>query len=267
MKKRYFIGNLKMYINSPEEGEQFLSVLRRESRGKKWDRTDLVVVAPFPYLERFRRELPSEVFLGAQDVFWEKEGSYTGEVSASMLKNAGVEFVLVGHSERREYAGETDEIVARKAGMLLKSNLRPVLCVGETEDERKRGGIAEVLERQIRGVFDGLAPLQAEKVLVAYEPRWAIGSDRTPTSEEILQAKVIIYRTIASVLGAAVAERVPILYGGSVKAALLPEVCFGAQMDGVLVGRESLFPYEVVRMMSDIDGYEYPVRGRDDEKR
>lgn len=267
MKKRYFIGNLKMYLNSQEEGEQFLSVFRRESRGKKWKQTELIVAPPFPYLERFRRELPTGVLLGAQDVFWEKEGSYTGEVSPQMLKNAGVEFVLVGHSERREYAGETDEIVAKKTDALLKSNLRPVLCIGETEAERKRGGIADVLERQIRGVFDGIAPLQAEKIIVAYEPRWAIGSGKTPNSEEILQAKVIIYRTIASLLSASVAERVPILYGGSVKAALLPLVCFGAQMDGVLVGRESLFPYEIVKIVSEIDGYEYPTHERKEEKR
>lgn len=253
MKKRYLIGNLKMNILSVEEAEQYLSVFRREMKGKKRESVVTVIAPPFLYLERFRKELPDNAALGAQDVFWEKEGSYTGEISPFMLKDIGVEYVIVGHSERRRYGRETDEEIAKKVQSLLKWNLRPVLCVGETEDERRRGETAAVLETQLRGAFEGISPLQAEKMLVAYEPRWAIGTDRTPESEDILEARVIVYRMISSAYGAAVAERVPILYGGSVKAALLDRVCFSAQMDGVLVGRESLFPYEVAKM-ADIIG-------------
>ncbi len=260
MKKRYLIGNLKMNILSVEDAEQYLSVFRREMKGKKQESTVTVIAPPFPYLERFHKELPDNARLGAQDVFWEKEGSYTGEVSSSMLKDIGVEYVIVGHSERRQYGRETDEDVAKKVQALLKGNLRPVLCIGETEDERRRGEAAAVLETQLRGSFEGLSPMQAEKMIIAYEPRWAIGTDRTPESEDILEAKVIIYRTIAAAHGAMVAERIPILYGGSVKAALLDRVCFSAQMDGVLVGRESLFPYEVAKMADIIESYRPPER-------
>lgn len=256
MKKRYLIGNLKMNILSVEEAEQYLSVFRREMKGKKQELTVTVVAPPFLYLERFHRELPDNAALGAQDVFWEKEGSYTGEISPLMLKDSGVEYVIVGHSERRQYGRETDEETAKKVQVLLKWNLRPVLCIGETEDERRRGETAAVLETQLRGAFESVSPMQVEKMLVAYEPRWAIGTDRTPESEDILEARVIIYRMISSVYGGAVAERVPILYGGSVKATLLDRVCFSAQMDGVLVGRESLFPYEVAKMADIIESHQ-----------
>ncbi len=260
MKKRYLIGNLKMNILSVEDTEQYLSVFRREMKGKKQESTVTVIAPPFPYLERFHKELPENAALGAQDVFWEKEGSYTGEVSYPMLKDIGTEYVIVGHSERRQYGRETDEDVARKVQALLKGNLRPVICTGETEDERRRGETAAVLEAQLRGALEDLSPMQAEKILIAYEPRWAIGTDRTPESEDILEAKVIIYRMVAAAYGAAVAERIPILYGGSVKASLLDRVCFSAQMDGVLVGRESLFPYEVAKMADIIENYQAPER-------
>lgn len=267
MKKRYLIGNLKMNILSLEEAEQYLSVFRREMKGKKQEVTVTVVAPPFPYLERFHRELPDNTALGAQNVFWEKEGSYTGEVSPAMLKDLGVEYVIVGHSERRQYGRETDEDVAKKVRMLLKGNMRPVLCIGETEDERRRGETAAVLESQLRDAFEDLSPMQAEKMIVAYEPRWAIGSDRTPEPEDILEAKVIIYRMVAAAHGATIAERVPILYGGSVKASLLERVCFSAQMDGVLVGRESLFPYELAKMADILEKYQLPEhhKGKSEE--
>lgn len=256
MKQRYLIGNLKMNILSLEEADQYLSVFRREMKGRKQSVTTTVIVPPFLYLERFRKGLPETVSLGAQDVFWEKEGSYTGEISPIMLKDMGAEYVIVGHSERRQYGRETDEEIAKKVQALLKWNLRPILCIGETAEERKEGETSSVLGAQLKGAFEGLSSLHAEKMIVAYEPRWAIGSDHVPAPEDILEAKVIIYRMIASMCGAAVAERVSVLYGGSVKANLLKQVCFDAQMDGVLVGRESLFPYEVAKISEIIENYE-----------
>lgn len=266
MKKKYLIGNLKMNLSSKEEADQYLSVLRREITGKRFGYVEIVVAPPFIHLDRFHGGLSEGVALGAQDVFWEKDGSYTGEISASMLKSVGVEYVIVGHSERRMYGGETDEDVARKTQALLRINLHPVICVGETADERTGDRIADVLDSQLSKPLRNLSPIQAEKVVIAYEPRWAIGTDQIPTSEEILQAKVIIYRTIADLYGASVAERMPILYGGSVKAALLGEVCFNAQMDGVLVGRESLFPYEVIKMAERLETYESEIIAAEQEK-
>lgn len=266
MKKNYLIGNLKMNLSSREEAEQYLSVLRREMAGRHFDHTEIVVAPPYIHLDRFQRELAKGVALAAQNVFWEKEGSYTGEISPIMLKNIGAEYVIVGHSERRTYGQETDDEIEKKVRSLLHSNLRPILCVGEAADERAAGRIADVLEAQLSGPFRELSPLQAEKLIIAYEPRWAIGTDRTPASEEVLQAKVIIYRTISSLLGAATAERIPILYGGSVKAALLEKVCFDSQMDGVLVGRESLFPYELVKMAERMETHDREALGSSEDK-
>jgi len=266
MKKKYLIGNLKMNVPSDDESEQYLSVLRREIAGKRQDHVQVVIAPSFIHLDRFHHGLPRGVALCAQDVFWEKEGSYTGEISAAMLKGVGVEYTIIGHSERRLYGKETNEEIAKKSQALLRSNIRPVLCVGETEEERRGGRTADVLEEQVGSVFAGVSPLQAEKIIVAYEPRWAIGADKTPTPEEILQAKVIVYRTIATTLGSVVADRIPILYGGSVKTALLDLVCFDAQMDGVLVGRESLFPYEVVKMAERIELHEMEALSVSKEK-
>lgn len=266
MKKKYLIGNLKMNLSSKTEADQYLSVMKREMAGRHFEHVEIVAVPPFVYLDRFHRDLPKGSALGAQDVFWEKEGSYTGEISPTMLKDIGVEYAIVGHSERRMYGRETDEDIAKKVQALLRSNLRPVLCIGETADERVSGKIAEVLAMQLTEPFRDLSPLQAEKIIVAYEPRWAIGADKTPTSGEILQAKVIIYRTIAASCGTAIADRVPILYGGSVKTALLDLVCFESQMDGVLVGRESLFPYEVVKMAERLESHEKEMLVAEKEK-
>jgi triosephosphate isomerase len=270
MKRKYLIGNLKMNLSSKEEADQYLSVLRREMTGRRFEHTEIVVAPPFIHLDRFHDGLPKNVALGAQDVFWGKEGSYTGEISVSMLKDVGAEYAIVGHSERRVYGGETDGMIADKVRAVLRSNLRPVLCIGETAEERSAGRIADVLETQLSGSLLDLSPLQAEKIVVAYEPRWAIGTDRIPGAEEILQAKVIIYRTLSDSCGTAVADRIPVLYGGSVKTVLLDSVCFGSQMDGVLVGRESLFPYEVVKMADRIEAHETELlvakEGKTDKK-
>jgi triosephosphate isomerase len=262
MRKRYLVGNIKMNIDSPEEADQYLAVLHRESKGKEWKRTKLVIAPPFLHLDRFGRKFPKDVNLGAQNASSEKNGAYTGEVSVSMLKHEGVGFVIVGHSERRLYAKETDEDVSKKVRAVLKGSLAPVLCVGETAEERTDGSTVEVIRQQVLSAFQGISPLQAEKVIVAYEPRWAIGTDAVPTSAEILQARVLIVRTLAECFGAVVAEKISVLYGGSVKTALLDSVCFQAQMDGVLVGRESLFPYELIRMMDALDAYEAPRHGK-----
>lgn len=261
MRKRYLVGNLKMNMNSPIEAEQYLSVLRRESQGKTWPRTEIVIAPPFVHLDRFSKKLPPDIRLGAQNVFSEKEGAYTGEISVAMLRGEKVSFVVVGHSERRRYAGETDEIVSQKVRAALKGGLSPILCIGETVEERKKSMTVDVIRQQVLAAFHDISPLQAEKIVVAYEPRWAIGSDLTPSPEDILQVRVVIVRAIAELYSLPVAEKVSLLYGGSVKTALLDQVCFRAQMDGVLVGRESLFPSELVRMADALESYEPPRHG------
>lgn len=249
MRKFYVVGNLKMNMLSREEAGQYLTVLKREVQGKHYEHVTSIICPAFVHLAVFDA-LPPEIRKGAQDVFWEKSGAYTGEISPAMLRDERVEFVLVGHSERRLYGGETDESVKNKTLSALKHYLIPIVCIGETGEERQADETDMVLLRQIRSVFSELSKSQAEKVILAYEPRWAVGTDVLPTTQEILQIKVMLRKTLTELYDAQTAERVAMLYGGSVKSAFLGAVSWEAGMDGVLVGRESLFPYEIVKMMS-----------------
>ncbi len=245
----YVIGNLKMNMLSREEAVQYQGVLKREIKDRSFHHVKGILCPPFPYLYDFS-DLPRGIECGAQDVFWEKSGAYTGEVSPVMLKNAGVTSVIIGHSERRTLLGETNEVVKMKVDAALKHLLIPIVCIGETEEERRTGETARVLEQQVRSIFSEVSRLQAEKIIIAYEPRWAIGTDRVPTSQEILQVRVLFRKILTESYDAEIASRVVMVYGGSVKSSFLPEVSWEAGMDGVLVGRESLFPYEVVKMMT-----------------
>ncbi|OGI21312.1 MAG: triose-phosphate isomerase [Candidatus Moranbacteria bacterium RIFCSPHIGHO2_01_FULL_55_24] len=249
MARFLIVGNLKMNPLSREEVSQYLSVLQREMSGKKFEHAAGVLCPPALYLNEFS-ELPQGIAKGAQNVFWEKSGAYTGELSPVMLKNDGVEYVIVGHSERRQYGNEDDRIVREKAHAVLKALMVPIVCVGETGEERAQGETDRVLEHQVQAVFEGLSKLQAEKIILAYEPRWAIGTDTLPTTNEILQVKVLIRKLLAEMFDSQAAERVRVLYGGSVKSSFLGAVSWEAGMDGVLVGRESLFPYEIVKMLA-----------------
>ncbi len=248
MQKRYFVGNLKMNLLSREEVEQYLSVLRRESMGKHFAQVTGIICAPIIYSREFDH-LPTPFVKGAQNVFWEKEGAFTGEISPVMLKNDHCEYVLIGHSERRFYGGENDAVVCEKVRAALKHRLIPIVCIGETRKEREEGKTDSVLTRQLEAAFGDLSKMQAEKIILAYEPRWAIGSDQLPSTEEIFAVRVMVRRWLTEKLGNATEERIAVLYGGSVKASFLGAVSWEAGMDGVLVGRESLFPFEVVKMM------------------
>lgn len=237
-----------MNLLSREEVDQYLTVLSREAADRRYAYVEGVLCPAFPYLAAFDR-LPDGIKKGAQNLFPEKSGAYTGEVSPVMLKNEGVEYVILGHSERRQYAGETDAIIHTKALSALKHHLVPIICIGETGEERRAGETERVLELQVRTIFSGFSKLQAEKVIIAYEPRWAIGTDMLPTTAELLSVRVLLKKVLAAAFDSQTMERVLVLYGGSVKSSFLPAVTFEAEMDGVLVGRESLFPYEVVKMM------------------
>lgn len=249
------MGNLKMNFLSREEAEQYLSVLRREAMGKHFGETRGILCPPVLYSRDFDH-LPESFSKGAQNVFWEKEGAYTGEISPVMLKNDGFEYTLVGHSERRFYGGETDEVIREKVRAALKHHLIPIVCIGETLEERQAGRVDQVLDRQLEAIFGDLSKMQAEKIILAYEPRWAIGSDRLPSTQEIYQVRVMLRKWLLERLGSATEERIAVLYGGSVKASFLGAVSWEAEMDGVLVGRESLFPFEVVKMMLLLEGAE-----------
>lgn len=251
------VGNLKMHLASEKESDRYVSELRKAIYGKHFRHVSGVIAPDFVHLGHFAH-LPTHLALGAQDMHWEKSGAYTGSVSAPILKDIGVTHVILGHSERRSQLGETDAMVRAKVGAALQHNLTPIVCIGETAAERERGITTDVVAFQLEQTFTGLSKLQAEKVILAYEPRWAIstnGTNQIPTTSEIFQVKVFMRKWFTEHLDARLAERIRVLYGGSVNAANLGSVSWEAEMHGVLVGKESLFPRELVKMMESAEVY------------
>jgi triosephosphate isomerase len=251
MKDFLVVGNLKMNLLSESESEHYLSELRKAAYGKHFAQVTGIIAPPFVHLYRFSH-LPTHFSLAAQDVHWEKSGAATGSISPLMLKSFGVSYVILGHSERRSTLGETDALVRTKVDAALKHNLTPIVCIGETREERDRDETTHVVTRQLETTFAGLSSFQAEKVIIAYEPRWAIstsGTGQIPTTTDIFQVKVFIRKWFTEHFDARVADKIQVLYGGSVNSMLLPTLSWEAEMDGVLVGKESLFPRELIKMM------------------
>jgi triosephosphate isomerase (TIM) len=184
----------------------------------------------------------SPVAVAAQDVFWEKEGAFTGEVSAAMVREAGAEYVIVGHSERRQYFGETDQAVNRKTVAALAADLIPIVCIGETLEQRERNETMDVLDRQIKVGLDGLTGAQVSGLVLAYEPVWAIGTGRTATSQQAQEVHEHIRGRLRAWFGGDAADACRVIYGGSVKPDNIAELVAQPDVDGALVGGASLDP-------------------------
>ena len=184
----------------------------------------------------------SPVAVSAQDVFWEKEGAFTGEVSAAMVREAGAEYVIVGHSERRQYFGETDQAVNRKTVAALAADLVPIVCIGETLEQRERNETMDVLDRQIKVGLDGLTGAQVSGLVLAYEPVWAIGTGRTATSQQAQEVHEHIRGRLRAWFGGDAADGCRVIYGGSVKPDNIAELVAQPDVDGALVGGGSLDP-------------------------
>ncbi|HSO95379.1 MAG TPA: triose-phosphate isomerase [Acidimicrobiia bacterium] len=213
--------------------------------------TDVVVCAPFTDLRTLQTlteadEIP--ILLGAQNCHWEEQGAYTGEVSPVMLAKLNVKYVIVGHSERRQLFGETDEMVNRKAKAVLKHGMIPIVCVGETLEERDRGDTDERVRDQIAGAFTGVRSADAERCVVAYEPIWAIGTGRTATPDDAAATIGVIREALRS-LFAGVADDIRVQYGGSVKPGNIAELMRRPEIDGALVGGASLDPDDFARIV------------------
>jgi triosephosphate isomerase len=232
-------ANWKMH-KTVGETEEFLD--RFLADAEALGDVEIVVCPPFTSLsaavERCRR---SSVRIAAQNMHEAEQGAYTGEVSAGMLLDIGVQGVVLGHSERRQYFAESDEALARKVAVALERGLEPILCVGESESERDAGETEAVLRRQIEADLAGIAPADLERVVIAYEPIWAIGTGRTATPEQAEEAIVFIRNQLAGI-DADGAAAVRILYGGSVKPGNAAELLGREQIDGALVGGASLDP-------------------------
>jgi triosephosphate isomerase len=210
---------------------------------------DIVIAPPFTALsEVSKAALDSHIRLGAQNMSEHNYGAFTGEIAAGMLKEFSVRYVILGHSERRQYQKESDELIAKKAAAAHAASLKPIVCVGETLAEREGGQTEKVLETQVRGSVAGLSPEQMRETIVAYEPVWAIGTGKTATTGQAQEAHAFIRKIMASLFDETVARQVRIQYGGSVKPANARELMSQPDVDGALVGGASLD----VRNFSDI---------------
>lgn len=211
------------------------------------ERIEIVVCPAFTALRPVQTLIEGDRLgyaLGAQDVHEKDEGAFTGEVSGPMLSAIGCRYVIVGHSERRAYSGESDAIVARKVSAVVRNGMVPILCVGETLDEREAGATEHRIVAQVRAAIGGLAPDAASTLVVAYEPVWAIGTGRTPEPSDAGEVATVIRATVAEAHGRRAAESVRIQYGGSVKAGNIRDFMAHPDVDGALVGGASLDPEE-----------------------
>ncbi len=236
MRTPIMAGNWKMYKTARQAAEMIRS-LRELVAGV--GRVEVVVCAPFTALSAaVDAARGSRIAVGAQNCHWEKEGAFTGEVAVAMLADLGVSHVIVGHSERRQYFGETDATVDKKVSAVLAAGLSPIACVGETLQEREAGQTLAVLERQVR---DGLARhLAAPGLVVAYEPVWAIGTGKTATPAQAQEVHAFLRQLVAKLAGQPVADRLRLLYGGSVKPDNIAALMAEPDVDGGLVGGASL---------------------------
>lgn len=229
------------------EGLDLVNALRRELSDVK--AVDVVVCPPFTSLESISKAiLDSNIRLGAQNLSDNGYGAFTGEIAAGMLKEFSVGYVILGHSERRQYQKETDALIAKKAAVAHAANLVPIVCVGETLLEREGGIMEKVVESQVKGSLAGLTAEQVEKTIIAYEPVWAIGTGKTATSAQAQEVHAFIRRLLSAQYGDATARRVRIQYGGSVKPANARELMGQPDIDGALVGGASL----EIRSFTDI---------------
>ena len=237
MRKKVIAGNWKMNM-LPNEAMSFIEELAPLVKGTKNE-----VVLCVPYTDLFYALLAAQntnIKIGAQNMHFEESGAYTGEVSGKMLKSINVEYVIIGHSERRQYFNETDETVNKKIKAAFQYELKPIVCVGETLEQREAGKTEEIITKQTELALEGLTDNQVENTIIAYEPIWAIGTGKTATKEDANNSIKAIRNKIAEIYGQTVADRVIIQYGGSVKSTNAKELFEMSDIDGGLVGGASL---------------------------
>ena len=237
MRRKVIAGNWKMNM-LPNETIQFIEDLAPLVKD-----TEHEVILCVPYTDLFYALLTAQntnIKIGAQNMHFAESGAYTGEVSGKMLKSINVEYVIIGHSERRQYFNETDETVNKKVKAAFKNGLKPIVCVGETLEQREAGKVEEIITNQTKLALDGLTNEQVENTIIAYEPIWAIGTGKTATKEDANDAVKAIRKKIAEIYGQNVADGVIIQYGGSVKSSNAKELFSMSDIDGALVGGASL---------------------------
>jgi triosephosphate isomerase len=245
-RKLIIAGNWKMN-KTVAEALDLAQGLKRELANVK--EVDIVICPPFTALAEISREIMhSSIRLGAQTMSEHHYGAYTGEVAAGMLKEFLVRYVILGHSERRQFQKESDELISKKALAAHAAQIKPIVCVGETLEEREAGNTEKIVERQLKGSLAGITPEQMEETIVAYEPVWAIGTGKTASPAQAQEVHAFIRKKLSFIYSETISRRVRIQYGGSVKPQNARELMSQADVDGALVGGASL----EIRSFSDI---------------
>ena len=253
MKKKLIVGNWKM---NPINKDQAISIIKEIKKNvSKLKKTDVVLCPPFIYLQQIT-SLKNQflVSAGAQDLFYKESGSFTGEISALMLKDLGVKYAIIGHSERR-VMGENDELISQKVISALQAGLFGILCIGEKERD-SQGEYLHVIKKQIENSLANMEINLLKKLIIAYEPVWAIGASEAMTPESIYEMTIFIKKVLSDLYGQDKIFDIPILYGGSVNSFNAKEIVEVGQVDGLLVGRESINPKGFGQLLKSVDDIE-----------
>ena len=239
MRKKIVAANWKMNMTQAESARFVESLLI--DLGDISD-VEVVIIPPFTAIAKVTEALgkAQNIKIGAQNMYWEKNGAFTGEISAALLRDLFVRYVVLGHSERRALFGETDEIVNRKVHAAHEASLRPIVCVGETLEQREKGKVEKVLSKQLSGSLAKLEAKELQETVVAYEPVWAIGTGKVASTEQAQEAHAFIRKTLSDLSDGATADKIRIQYGGSVKPDNARELMSQSDIDGALVGGASL---------------------------
>ena len=250
MRKQIAAANWKMNLTLQQSTELVDALFNEDLK----DDQLVIFGVPFPYLETVKKKIAGRknYFIAAQNCHFKKSGAYTGEVSAEMLKSVEVDYVIIGHSERREYFNEDHQMLAEKINICLKSNLKPIFCCGEPLSVREAQTQNEHVERQLKESLFHLSPEQLTNFVIAYEPVWAIGTGKTATSEQAQEMHAYIRNVLSEKYGADVSESISILYGGSVKASNAKEIFSQQDVDGGLVGGASLVADEFIIIIKSL---------------
>jgi len=254
--KKLVIANWKCNPATLKEAEHLFSTIDREI--KKNEKAEVIICPPFIYLSCLINLSKNNLVFGGQDCFWEKQGAYTGEISPLMLKRLGSQYVIIGHSERRKYFQEDEKMINRKLKAVLKARLNPILCVGEESRDsfdsegRPLDEINLIVAEQIeKGLID-IEPTNIRDIVIAYEPIWSIGTGNPCSSNEAMKASLFIRKTLTKLYNRIIAEKVKIIYGGSVNSQNVLDFIEGANMEGVLVGSASLNASEFVKIVKTL---------------
>ncbi len=247
-RKTIIAGNWKMNMTATET-RKFAEELRAIAPRAKW--CDVVICVPacnIPAATKAFKDM--RISVGAENVYYEKSGAFTGEISADMLKDLGVKYVIIGHSERRQYFGETDFTVNKKVIAALEAGLRPIICVGESLEQRELGVTMDLISLQLKSALAGVPAEKVRKCVIAYEPIWAIGTGKTATAEQAAEVCTFIRTTVRHLYGARIARSLTIQYGGSMKASNAAELLSQPDIDGGLIGGAALKPAEFVEIIN-----------------